>query len=201
MMLHPAGQHDIALRGKGKAAGQFVDCLGGVFAEDAGVFIWVGAQEAQNNLPALFVGMGGKLAFKPRPTVHATVIDHEVVNCLLDAAQRRGRGSIIEVGIAQATTIQERRQDVQADKQVTVGRVGVVGSHHAPLGCGWGDMHAGLTPPRMDDGWRCARTFQYGKNVLKKVKLLAFSSEFVYTVEDCGEKWVKVERRWSPAFP
>ncbi len=59
VVLHAAGQHHVALRREGIAAGQLVDGFGGVFAEDAGMLGRVSADEIHHDVTGLLVGMGG----------------------------------------------------------------------------------------------------------------------------------------------
>ena len=90
MVFHAAGEHHVPLRRKRETAGQLVDRLGGVLAENAGMIGRVGPDEAQRQLAGLFVSVGRELTLEAGAAVHAAVVRQEIIDGALHNFQRRG---------------------------------------------------------------------------------------------------------------
>src|SRR3990172_8082596 len=99
MMLHAACQDHVSVGGEGEPPRQLIKRFGRIFAEDAGLAVWITANELQDCLARRFVGVGGNLTLKACTAMDAAVINHKIVDRLLNRLEGGRGGGIIQVDI------------------------------------------------------------------------------------------------------
>ncbi len=94
-----------------QAAGQQVQGIGGVAREDHGI-AGPAAHEVPHDVPSVLVDGGADLRCVAGATVHACVVRQDFVQVGRDHGQGRGRGAVVEVGVARVAAGDQRGLDL-----------------------------------------------------------------------------------------